>query len=378
MRNPAIPTGYWSLPAVLIKRSALAVAVAAAVAACAPVVPPSPPGEAKLNLTRATFAALPGWAEDAHFAALPALVRSCAGLATLPDDRRFGVGGVGGTVADWKPACAAAGRVPKGDGPARAYFEAWFTPFLAADRDNPQGLFTGYYEAELHGSRTRRGRYRTPVYAPPSAPTTATRAEIEAGALSGKGLELLWVDDPVDAFFLHVQGSGRVVMEDGQTVRLGFAGRNGHAYASIGRELAQSGAMPKDQVSMQTIRAWLHAHPQQSAGMMARNPSYIFFREIKGEGPIGAQGVALTPGRSLAVDKQFIPYGVPLWLDTTDPLSPALPLRRLVVAQDAGGAIKGPVRGDLFWGFGAAAGEKAGVMNQPGRYFLLLPKSAAQ
>ncbi|OHC75749.1 MAG: murein transglycosylase [Rhodospirillales bacterium RIFCSPLOWO2_12_FULL_58_28] len=361
-----------------MRRLPSAAVVIAAVAACAPVAPPPPPGEARLNLTRSTFSMLPGWAEDAHFAALPALVRSCALPATLPDGRRFNVGGSGETVADWKQACAAAGRVPEGDSrAARSYFETWFTPFLAADRENPQGLFTGYYEAELHGSRTRHGRYQTPVYSLPAKATTETRAGIEGGALAGKGLELLWADDPVDVFFLHVQGSGRVVMEDGQTVRLGFAGRNGHAYVSIGHEFVKSGVMPKDQVSMQAIRAWLYAHPQQSAEMMARNPSYIFFREIKGEGPIGAQGVALTPGRSLAVDKQFIPFGLPVWLDTTDPMNPAKPLRRLVVAQDTGGAIKGPVRGDLFWGFGAAAAEKAGEMKQSGRYFLLLPKSAA-
>ena len=312
---------------------------------------------------------------------------------------------MGGAVSDWLPLCAAAGKVGRGDDQAaRYFFETWFTPYLATDNGSPQGLFTGYYEAELHGAWTRRGRYQTPIYSPPAGLISAdlgrfndqwkgqsitgrvvggrltpleTRAEIEGGALTGKGLELLWVDDPVDAFFLHVQGSGRVAMEDGQVVRLGFAGRNGHAYVSIGRELVNSGAIAKDRVSMGTIRAWLKAHPGQGAKLMARNPSYIFFRVAKGDGPIGAQGVALTPGRSLAVDKRFVPYGLPVWLDTTDPLKGNATLRRLVVAQDTGGAIKGVVRGDLFWGFGAAAGERAGSMKQSGRYFLLIPNSVA-
>jgi membrane-bound lytic murein transglycosylase A len=203
-----------------------------------------------------------------------------------------------------------------------------------------------------------------------------TRSEIDAGALAGKGYELLWVDDAVDAFFLHVQGSGRVVMEDGKVVRLGFAGRNGHSYVAIGRELIEQGAIPRERMSMQAIRAWLAAHPDQAGPVMASNPSFIFFRIIDGEGPIGAEGVPLTPGRSLAVDPEFVPLGLPIWLDTTDPLDPRQPLRRLVVAQDTGAAIKGPVRGDLFWGFGENAAARAGAMKQQGRYFLLLPKKA--
>jgi membrane-bound lytic murein transglycosylase A len=203
-----------------------------------------------------------------------------------------------------------------------------------------------------------------------------TRSEIDAGALAGKGSELLWVDDAVDAFFLHVQGSGRVVMENGQLVRLGFAGRNGHPYVAIGRELISRGAIPRERMSMQAIRAWLKANPGEASEVMALNPSFIFFRIIDGEGPIGAEGVPLTPGRSLAVDPAFVPLGLPIWLDTTDPLKPEQPLRRLVVAQDTGSAIKGPVRGDLFWGFGETAAAKAGSMNQRGRYFLLLPRKA--
>lgn len=251
----------------------------------------------------------------------------------------------------------------------------------------------------------RHGPYRTPVYARPMDMVTADlglfreewkgktlvgrvvegrlrpfppRAEIEAGALEGEGLEILWIDDPVDGFFLHIQGSGRVAMNDGRIVRLGYAGQNGHPYVAIGRELIERGAIPRERMSMQAIRAWLKNNPDDAPRLMASNPSFVFFRELKGPGPIGAHGVPLTPGRSLAVDRSFIPLGVPVWLDTTDPLSPETPLRRLVVAQDTGGAIRGPVRGDLFWGFGADAAAKAGPMKQAGRYYLLLPKAVSQ
>jgi membrane-bound lytic murein transglycosylase A len=295
-------------------------------------------------------------------------------------------------------ATAAASSDP---GAARRFFETWFAPYLVTDNGNSEGVFTGYYEAELRGAWTRKGPYQVPVYRPPNDLITVelglfrdewkgqrltgrqvdgrlvpypTRAEIDAGALAGKGSELLWVDDAVDSFFLHVQGSGRVVMENGQVVRLGFAGRNGHSYVAIGRELMRREAIPREQMSMQAIRAWLKANPDEASEVMALNPSFIFFRVIDGEGPIGAEGVPLTPGRSLAVDPTFVPLGLPIWLDTTDPLNPEQPLRRLVVAQDTGSAIKGPVRGDLFWGFGETAAAKAGAMKQRGRYFILLPR----
>jgi membrane-bound lytic murein transglycosylase A len=166
-------------------------------------------------------------------------------------------------------------------------------------------------------------------------------------------------------------------MENGQVVRLGFAGRNGHSYVAIGRELIKRGAIPRERMSMQAIRAWLKANPGEATEVMALNPSFIFFSVIDGEGPIGAEGVPLTPGRSLAVDPTFVPLGLPIWLDTTEPLDPEQPLRRLVVSQDTGSAIKGPVRGDLFWGFGETAAARAGAMKQRGRYFLLLPRKTA-
>ena len=381
----------------LILRCALLGLSAIAVATCAP----SP--SQKLILQPAVFSALPGWTTGTHADAMPALAKSCGRLKSMPAGRSLGAGELTGSASEWRALCAAAAETPSDDAAARRYFETWFKPYLATDNGNPDGLFTGYYEPELRGAWTRKGRYQVPVYRPPDDLITVdlglfredwkgqrltgrqvdgrlvpypTRSEIDAGALAGKGSELLWVDDAVDAFFLHVQGSGRVVMENGQLVRLGFAGRNGHPYVAIGRELISRGAIPRERMSMQAIRAWLKANPGEASEVMALNPSFIFFRIIDGEGPIGAEGVPLTPGRSLAVDPTFVPLGLPIWLDTTEPLNPEQPLRRLVVSQDTGSAIKGPVRGDLFWGFGETAAARAGSMKQRGRYFLLLPRKA--
>jgi membrane-bound lytic murein transglycosylase A len=201
------------------------------------------------------------------------------------------------------------------------------------------------------------------------------RTRIEGGALKGRDLEMVWVDDPVDAFFLHIQGSGRITLEDGSVMRVGYAGQNGHPYIAVGRELIARGVLTKENVSMQSIREWLHANPGEASGLMNKNPSFVFFRPLDGEGPLGAQGVALTPGRSLAVDRSFVPYGLPVWLDAQDPLDGAARVRRLMVAQDTGGAIRGPVRGDVFWGHGADAELRAGRMKSPGRYYLLIPRT---
>ena len=201
-----------------------------------------------------------------------------------------------------------------------------------------------------------------------------TRREIVAGALDGRAPVAVWVDDPVDLFFMHVQGSGTIALADGGRLRLGYAGGNGRPYVAIGRVLVERGAMALPEVSMQSIRGWLAAHPAEAAAVMDANPSYVFFREIEGEGPLGTEGVALTPGRSLAVDRRFVPLGVPLWLEASDPLDASRPLRRLMVAQDTGGAINGAVRADFYWGFGDEAGAQAGRMKQQGRMWVLLPK----
>ena len=369
---------------------------------------PSRPPPPRLVLHLATFDDLVGWSEDDHGAALVAFRRSCDRFAGRDAAASLGGGGIAGQIGDWRAVCAAAAVVAAGqEGAARRYFEQHFVPLEARNNRAAEGLFTGYYEPELHGSRRPRGRFTTPIYRRPGELVTvelglfrdrwrgeriagrlvsgrlepfAARAEIAAGALAGRGLELVWVDDAIDAFFLHIQGSGRVVLADGGVMRLGYAGHNGHAYFAIGRELVARGALEVDEVSMQSIRAWLEAHPDQAKAVMGKNASYVFFRRFEGKGPAGAQGAVLTLGRSLAVDRSFIPLGVPLWLDAAPPhaaaTKPAL-LRRLVIAQDTGGAIRGPVRGDLFWGAGAAAAERAGRMRATGRYWLLVPRQVA-
>jgi membrane-bound lytic murein transglycosylase A len=385
---------------------ALVVALLAGAALWLALRPP-PPVVDRLVLSGVGFAGLPGWQQGRQSAALPALLRSCVRTEKLPPGRTLGSGELGHKAADWGPPCTAARALRDGDDKAaRQFFETWFEPFAVRNNARAEGLFTGYYEPELAGSRNRGGRFTVPIHARPDDLVTvdlgrfrddlkgrriaglvkggrlqpyASRADIDAGALAAKTRVLAWVDDPIAAFFLHVQGSGRVALEDGDTLRVGYAGHNGHPYVAIGRELIARGELSRAEVSLQTIRAWLAAHPDEAAAVMALNPSYIFFRPLKGDGPVGAQGVALTPGRSLAVDRRYFPLGLPLWLDASAPAAeagaPDQPLRRLMVAQDTGGAIRGPVRGDVFWGHGAEAEAVAGRMKHPGRYFVLLPKS---
>jgi len=354
------------------------------------------------RLRPVTFSQLPAWQTDRHGVALQTFRRSCRRLLKRPDHQKLGGFQSGILVRHWKAPCRAAVSIDQNnDQAARWFFERWFVPHKVITGNSSLGLFTGYYEAELRGAWRKTKKFNVPIYARPKDLITTdlgqflpalkgkhisgrvrgnrlvpyhARKEIDKGALRGKGLELLWVDSAVDAFFLHVQGSGRVKMADGKILRVGFAARNGRPYVAIGRVLIKRGAIAKENVSMQTIRAWLAAHPHEAAVIMAANPSYIFFRRLSGTDPIGAMSVGLTPGRSLAVDRRHIPLGAPLWLDTRDPLNHRRPLRRLVVAQDTGSAIKGPVRGDLFWGFGDEAARRAGMMKSPGTYYLLLPK----
>jgi membrane-bound lytic murein transglycosylase A len=371
------------------------------------------PTEEKLELERAEFRDLRGWRDDAVEEAVPVLLRSCARIAALPDGAA--VRGEGpdevraGTAEDWRPACAEAARLPPGDrAAARRFFEESFRPWSVRNHRNPIGLFTGYYEPLLHGSRTRHGRFTVPLYGRPPelvmvdlgrfrddlrGKRIAGRVEagalvpypdrkaIDDGALAGRKLEIVWVDDPVEAFFLQVQGSGRVELEEGGVLRIGYVAQNGHPYSSIGKALIQRGALRPDSVSMQSIRAWLRAHPDQTAGVLERDASYVFFQEVAGEGPMGAEGVPLTPGRSLAVDLRYLPLGAPVWITGHIPApgesEPARRLHRLMIAQDTGGAIRGPVRGDVFFGFGPEAESQAGRMKHRGKMWVLLPRAVA-
>ena len=350
------------------------------------------PAVERARFTKVTYADLPGWADDAHEQAFAAFLQSCAALARAP-------AGTAKLLNDAREACAATSGVAPGDrAAARAFFERWFQPYRATSPSGRDGLFTGYFEALLRGARQGSARYPVPLYIrPPDLAREddpargirmvgrmengvlkpyATRAEIDAGALQGRHLELAWVDSAIDAFVLHVQGSGRVVLDNGSELRVGVDGTNGWPYTSIGAVLVERGALLREDVTLQSIRAWLAANPGEARAVMQRNARYVFFRELRGPGPLGALGVPVTPGRSLAVDPRSVPLGFPLWLDTTDPRD-GPPLRRLVMAQDVGAAIQGAVRGDLFWGAGPQAEDAAGRMRSRGGYFLLYPHAAA-
>lgn len=376
-------------------------------AACTtgPAEAPSPyaPEDTPMTITPVTFNDLPGWNNDDLSGAVAALGRSCTKLTAQDPAKVFGDPAWNIEAGSWGPACSKIENGQLKPGPfadARTFFQFFFTPYEAKAGDYEQGLFTGYYEASLKGSRTRSDVYDTPLLARPddlimvelgdfretlkgqriagrvvngNLKPYENRADIEAGKLKD-AKPLVWVDDPVDAFFLHIQGSGRVLLDDGTEMRVGYAAQNGHTYYAVGRELVKRGLMNKDDVSMQSIRAWLEAHPEQAAEFMNLNPSYVFFNELTGEGPLGAQNVALTPGRSMAVDRTRVPYGTPLWLDIAEPAPDVGPIQRLVIAQDTGGAIKGAIRGDYYWGYGPEAEHYAGLMKSPGRYWLLLPR----
>ena len=304
------------------------------------------------------FESLQGWLDDDHAAALTTFLAAC----DLID------------AADWKPICRLAADVPKDDASARAFFEMVFKPVVVG---NPPALFTGYFEPELNGSPVRTPRFAWPIYRKPPEVQDGQqwhpRSVIDSGVLRGRGLEIAWLDDPIDVFFLQVQGSGRIRMTDGHTIRVGYGGRNGHAYRSIGHELVRRGIYTVDQVSAQVIRAWVKRNPVAGQDLMNHNPSYVFFRKLSDlpadKGPIGAMGRSITTMRSVAVDPKFTPLGAPVWVEKTG----KRPLNRLMVAQDTGGAIKGAQRADIFFGTGAQAGDDAGTVKDGGRLIQLLP-----
>lgn len=372
-------------------RRVLGFAVAALLAACSTTPPPPPveptpavgiivpqgPGPA---LTQIGYEQLPGWGADHHAAAIPAFLAGCARMVGQNLGGRGESAARGGSSASWRAACAAAAVVPAGnDQAARAFFERQFQPWIASIDGSAAGKFTGYYEPELKGARQRGGIYQTPLLRRPGPGGSLSRAQIVAGGLSRQHLELLYVSDPIDAFFLQIQGAGRVRLPDGRDIRVSYDGQNGHSYVPIGRILVDRGEMKLEDVTLQSIRAWLLAHPKQAPALMNMNPSYVFFREIPGtapeQGPPGALGAPLTPLRSIAVDKSFIPMGSPVWIETTDPVT-AAPIRQIMMAQDVGGAIKGAIRADIFFGWGAAAEERAGRMNKSGAAYIFLPRDA--
>jgi len=328
---------------------------------------------------RASLRDIPGWADDQPYEALPALLRSCAAWAGMPAASVLGGAGPGSLAGDWGPACSALRAMGTAPQHRRrrnewlARLRSTLEDYLLAT-DHGTGTLTGYFEPTLRGRLEPDEHHTTPLLAAPARPRPLPpRAAIDAGALSGQGLELVWVDSEMDAFFLHIQGSGRVVLNDGTLLRLGYAAQNGHPYIAIGRLLIQRGAIGREAMSMQAIQAWMRrVAPNEALALMHANPSYIFFRPLPGlqphEGPLGAMGVSLTPLRSIAVDREHVPLGAPVFL------SGAEPAPRLVAAQDTGGAIRGRARGDLFWGWSEEAAQRAGRMNQPTRMFVLTPR----
>lgn len=357
---------------------------------CPPTGAAAPPALAAKPLQRANWEDLPGWREDDLTAAWGAFLQSCSVLQKQPE---------------WAVVCAEALRSGALDSAGvRAFVEGRFLPYQLVNPDRTrEGLITGYYEPLVRGSRKRGGTYAHPLYGVPDDLLMIELGEVYPelkhmrlrGRLQGRKVvpyytrselaqresqlaprALFWVSDPVELFFLQVQGSGRIELENGTRVRVGYADHNGHPYQSIGRWLVEKGALKLEQASMPGIKAWAKANPQRLNELLNANPSFVFFRELADGrgGPIGALGVGLTEGRSLAVDPRTVPLGAPVFLATTWPSS-SKPLNRLMVAQDTGSAIKGVVRADFYWGFGPNAGAMAGGMRQPGSMWVLLPRT---
>lgn len=334
----------------------------------------------RASLATVSFAELPGWRDDNLAEAVAAFRRSCPRLTAGGDTRIAAENGERrNTVEDWRRVCQRAEQA-RDTRTARLFFEQNFQAF-AVGGEGVEAKYTAYYEPTLRGSKAPSRRFTIPIYKKPSdlqaGQPYLTRTEIENGALRGKGLEIAWVEDPISLFEMQIQGGGRIALIEGGSLRLGFDGTNNRPYTAIGKVLADEGAIPRDQVSAQSIRKWLQANPQRSRDVMRRNERYVFFKDTKGAGPVGAQNVTLTSGRSLAIDAAVMPYGIPVWVDTMRPgtrVGTSTPYRRLMVAQDTGGDIKGPGRGDIYLGSGDAVGDIAGRFNSGGRMFLLLPK----
>ena len=340
-------------------------------------------------LKPAAWSDIDGFAEDDLGAAWPVWLKSCSTLKNKPA---------------WLTVCAAAQNMNNPDSTAiQAYFTQNFNVYRASNQDGTDtGLITGYYQPLLKGSRTKSAQYPHPIYRQPSDLVTVelgelypelkykrvrgklvgnklvpymTRAEIEASPSPMSGTEIMWINDVIDVFFLQIQGSGLVQLDNGEQVQVGYADQNGHPYNSIGRLLVERGELTLDQASMQGIKNWARNNVGKLRDLLNSNPSYVFFRELPAglPGPLGALGVPVTAERSVAVDPKFVPLGAPAFLSTTQPNS-AKPLKRLMMAQDTGGAIKGGVRADFFWGAGNEAGKQAGAMKQVGKIWVLLPK----
>lgn len=358
------------------------------------------------DLIPTAFRDLPRWQQDQTHIAFSAFQSSCQAILKKRPNATFGFMHAAGKVQAWQTICRKASVLTSpSDEEARNFFEKWFTPYAVMDDNHPYGLFTGYYLPLLRANLQRTAYYAVPVYGLPhdlleisvttnrKAPFHTVvrqirngylypypdRAAINRGAIAYSAPVLMWIHNPIDLFFAQIQGSATVLLPNHEKLVLGFAGHNGRPYTSIGRLLVDKGALTPDTVSMQTIRAWLSQHPFQALSLLNANQSYVFFHIMPIHFPVGTESVPLTPKRTLAVDSRFIPLGAPIWLSTVIPKdvkkNEYLYYHHLMIAQDTGSAIKGVVRGDVFWGDDDNADFLAGNMKSPGQYWVLLPKN---
>lgn len=332
----------------------------------------------KMYLQRVEYSDISGWGSDNHVDALDTFLRSCSDFDLHPDGEAIGKEQFLAPAIVWKRVCQKAYLITASDEPgARHFFEQEFVPVKLTSDKNEHATLTGYYEPLLNGSRTKERPYVYPVYAQPALPVNFTRAKIDAlGYLGGVAPVIAYVDDPVKLFFMHVQGSGIIKTSCGENIHVGYAGNNGQSYVSIGKVMVDKGLIDKKDVSMQTISEWLYAHPDQMWDIMWHNPSYIFFHEMDG-GPYGTERVRLTSNRSLAVDSNYIPLGMPVFVNSAVPKIGGAPytlFHKLMVAQDTGHAIIGPMRGDIYFGTGIDSEQLAGRMNAGGDFTLLMPQ----
>ena len=332
--------------------------------------------EKKMKLTELSFSELPGWNSDDPSQALEAFRKSC--IKIMNEGDFVASSQIVISASFMKNVCSAIPETPISKELAKTFFEYWFAPYKVKTMENSStGTITGYYETELEGDIQPSCEYLTPIYGKPyDLPSNGekylTRKEIENGKLRNKAPVLFWAKNPSDVILLHIQGSGVIKTPDGKTYRVGYAGNNGHQFKGIGKILMSHNIKPEGGYSMTSVKSWLDANPKKAKNLILENERYIFFRDIDGEGPVGAMGVPLTPERSVAIDPEFIPLGLPLYLTTKD--ADGNNIERTVIAQDIGAAIKGAIRADLFWGRGKTAFSKAGRQHAQGSYYILLPK----
>lgn len=386
------------------KISALALLLGLFVSAVYFLIPDQTPPTPQTPFEHVGFDNIPGWKNDSQEEAFQSFQVSCETIVKFPDDRSFKSFG---EARDWKNVCRKAlEQTSLTNDEARSFFEKNFDVIYY--KNEPDGLFTGYYAPLYKGSRIKGDKYNAPLYTIPGDLQAINlgdfdqslsgrsiigevkdgkfvpykdRKAIDQGALEGQNIELVWLEKLEETFFLQIQGSGFIELDDGEILHLGYAQRNGRPYRAIGQFLIQSGDIEREDMSLQAILEWMEQNPEKSKELMWKNPSYVFFQERDNDKPVGSLGVGLTPGRSLAVDREYIPLGMPLWLETyeeeigteTETYRPNL--KRLVIAQDTGGAIKGKIRGDVYWGIGQEAELKAGPMKDKGKYYMFVPKA---